>query len=218
MGYIFGWTTAAVIGIRRNETMEIILSNITIIAMVASAFVGSLAYTVIMAISKYGKQKADAEILRSKIAESGRDPDAADQLTAAEKWELNKAKKFDRIFLVTDMVTVILGTALACAILLATDGPDDWMCYAVLGLVSGIISTWFLYELIMKDVAAGQWHKKSAEAFRIVKSVADKAAEMSGGYTALVQRYIDYGFGRKDAEKMARDAVVNNPDLMKREE
>lgn len=218
MGYIFGWTTAAVIGIRRNETMEIILSNITIIAMVASAFVGSLAYTVIMAISKYGKQKADAEILRSKIAESGRDPDAADQLTAAEKWELNKAKKFDRIFLVTDMVTVILGTALACVILLATDGPDDWMCYAVCGLVSGIISTWFLYELIMKDVAAGQWHKKSAEAFRIVKSVADKAAEMSGGYTALVQRYIDYGFGRKDAEKMARDAVVNNPDLMKREE
>lgn len=200
--------------------MEIILSNITIIAMVVSAFVGSLAYTVIMAISKYGKQKADAEILRSKIAESGRDPDAVDQLTASEKWELTKAKKFDKIFLITDMVTVIMGTALACAILIVAEGKlgDDLAKYILYGLILGIVGTWFIYELIMKDVATGQWQKKSADAFRIVKSVADKTAEVNGGYAALVQKFVDYGFGKKDAEKMARDAIVANPDLLKKEE
>ena len=113
LGYVFGWTTAGIIGIRRNETMEIILSNITIIAMVVCALVGSLAFTVFMAISKYEKQRTDAEKLRSKIAESGRDPDAVDQLTSAEKWELTKASKFDRIFIIADAMTVILSNLLA---------------------------------------------------------------------------------------------------------
>lgn len=220
LGYVFGWTTAGIIGIRRNETMEIILSNITIIAMVVCALVGSLAFTVFMAISKYEKQRTDAEKLRSKIAESGRDPDAVDQLTSAEKWELTKANKFDRIFIIADAMTVILGTALACAVLILANGRigDEWEYYAVYGLVLGIVATWFLYELVIKDVAAGQWQKKSADAFRLVKSVADKTAEMNGGYAALIEKLVASGVKKKQAEKLAKQMVIANPDLLEKEE
>ena len=220
MGYVFGWTTAGIIGIRRNETMEIILSNITIIAMVVCALVGSLAFTVFMAISKYEKQRTDAEKLRSKIAESGRDPDAVDQLTSAEKWELTKASKFDRIFIIADAMTVILGTALACAVLILANGRigDEWEYYAIYGLIMGILATWFLYELVIKDVAAGQWQKKSADAFRIVKSVADKTAEMNGGYAALVEKLVASGVKKKQADKLAKQMVIANPDLLEKEE
>ena len=220
LGYVFGWTTAGIIGIRRNETMEIILSNITIIAMVVCALVGSLAFTVFMAISKYEKQRTDAEKLRSKIAESGRDPDAVDQLTSAEKWELTKASKFDRIFIIADAMTVILGTALACAVLILANGRigDEWEYYAIYGLIMGILATWFLYELVIKDVAAGQWQKKSADAFRIVKSVADKTAEMNGGYAALVEKLVASGVKKKQADKLAKQMVIANPDLLEKEE
>lgn len=219
LGYIFGWTTAGVIGIGRVKTMEIILSNITIIAMVACALIGSLAFTVFMAISKYEKQKTDAEKLRTKIAESGRDPGAVDQLTSAEKWELTKASKFDRIFIIADAMTVITGTALACAVLiLANERIGDVVeYYAVYGLILGILATWFLYELVIKDVAAGQWQKKSADAFRIVKSVADETAEVEGGYAALVQKLIASGVKKKQADKLAKQMVIANPDLLKEE-
>ena len=219
LGYIFGWTTAGVIGIGRVKTMEIILSNITIIAMVACALIGSLAFTVFMAISKYEKQKTDAEKLRTKIAESGRDPDAVDQLTSAEKWELTKASKFDKIFIIADLMNVVSGTALACAVLiLANERIGDVVeYYAVYGLILGIVATWFLYETVLKSVAAGEWQKKSADAFRIVKSVADEAAEVEGGYAALVQKLIASGVKKKEAEKLAKEMIVANPDLLKEE-
>lgn len=220
LGYMFGWTTAGIIGIGRVKTMEVILSNITIIAMVACALVGSLAFTVFMAISKFEKQKADAEKLRTKIAENGRDPSAEDQLTSAEKWELTKASKFDKIFLIADAMTVILGTALACAILILANDRigDEWEYYAVYGLILGLIATWFLYELVIKSVAAGEWQKKSADAFRLVKSVADKTAEMNGGYAALVDKLIASGVKKKQAEKLAKQMVIANPDLLEEKE
>lgn len=200
--------------------MEVILSNMTIIAMVVCALIGSLAFTVFMAISKYEKQKADAEKLRSKIADAGRDPDAADQLTSAEKWELTKASKFDKIFLIADAMTVILGTALACAVLILANERigDEWTYYAVYGLVLGILATWFLYELVIKDVAAGQWQKKSADAFRIVKTNIDKAAEVNGGYAGLVEKLVASGVKKKQAEKLAKQMVIANPDLLEKEE
>ena len=52
--------------------MEIILSNMAIIAMAISALVGSLAFTVSIALSKYAKQKTDAEKLKRKILLHGR--------------------------------------------------------------------------------------------------------------------------------------------------
>ena len=94
---------------------------------------------------------------------------------------------------------------------------NEWEYYAVYGLILGLLATWFLYELVIKDVAAGQWQKKSADAFRIVKSVADEAAEVEGGYAALVQKLIASGVKKKEADKLAKEMIVANPDLLKEE-
>jgi len=211
-----GW----VFGIWR-DTMDIILSNISLIAMVLCAFVGASAYMVFIAISKYEKQKTDAEKLKYKIVAEGRDPENPEQLTPSEKWEINKAQKFDKIFLIADAMAIVLGTALACMVLIfrsETIGADAWERYAVYGLILGIIATFFLNETVIKYVAAGEWQKKTAEAFRTVKAVADEVAEVSGGYPALVQKYIDNGFSKKEAAKLAKEAIVANPDLLKLKE
>ena len=199
--------------------MEIILSNLAIIAMAVSALVGSLAFTISIALSKYAKQKTDAEKLKSKLAEAGRDPEDLASLTAAERWEIVKAQKFDRMFLIAYALTAVLGTALACAVLImASDRiADDWEHYAVYGLIAGIVASWFLYETVTKSVMAGEWQKKSAEAFRIVKTVADKTAEVEGGYAALVQKYITNGISKKEAQKLAKEAIVANPGLLDKE-
>lgn len=220
LGYIIGWTMGGwVFGIWR-DTMDIILSNTAIIAMVVSSLVGSAAFIICMAVSKYEKQKADAEKLRTKIAENGRDPTDEAQLTANEKWELTKASKFDKIFLIAYAVNISLGTALACIILILAEDriPDEWVYYAAYGLVLGIVAAWFLYETVIKSVAAGEWQKKSADAFRIVKSVADETAEVNGGYQALVQKLIASGVKKKQADKLAKQMVIANPDLLKESE
>jgi uncharacterized membrane protein len=221
LGYLVGWTMGGWIFGIWSDTMDIILSNISLIAMVVCAFVGSAAFMVFNAVSKYEKQKTDAEKVKNKIVSEGRDPENPDQLTIAEKWEINKASKFDKIFLFADAGAVILGTLLACAVLLFRSeaiGADAWDMYAVYGLVLGMIATWLIYEMVLKYVAAGEWQKKTADAFRIVKAVADEAAEVSGGYPALVQKFIDNGFSKKEAQKLAKDAIIANPDILKPKE
>ena len=219
LGYLFGWSTAGIIGIRRVHTMEILLSHEAIIAMVVCALIGSLAYTVFTAVSKFEKQRTDAEKLRSKIAESGRDPTDLASLSPAERWEITKASKFDKIFIIADVMTVVLGTALACAVLILANEKvgTEWEYYAVYGLIMGIVATWFLYETVIKAVAAGEWQKKSADAFRLVKANVDKVAEVEGGYAALVQKYINNGISKKEAQKLAKEAIVANPDLLNKE-
>ena len=221
LGYIIGWTMGGwIFGIWR-DTMEIILSNISLIAMVLCSFLGASAYMVAIAISKYEKQRTDAEKVKYKIVSEGRDPENPDQLTPAEKWEINKAQKFDKIFLIADAMAIVLGTAIACMVLIFrgdTIGADSWEKYAVYGLVLGIIAAFLINEAVLKHVAAGEWQKKTAEAFRIVKAVADEAAEISGGYPALVQKYIDNGFSKKEAQKLAKEAIIANPDLLKPKE
>lgn len=219
LGYVFGWTTAGIIGIGRVTTMEIILANETLIAMAICALAGSLVFTLAIALSKYAKQVTDAEKLKKKLAEEGRDPEDLENLTAAERWEIVKAKKFDRMFLIAYALNAILGAALACAVLILAQEKivSDWEHFAVYGLILGIIASWFLYETVMKSVMAGEWQKKSAEAFRIVQAVADKAVEVNGGYAALVQKFIAGGISKKDAEKMAKDAIIANPDLLNKE-
>lgn len=220
LGYLFGWTTAGIIGIGRVRTMEIILNNLTIIAMAVSAFVGSLAFTVSIALSKYAKQKRDAEELKSKLAESGRDPEDLESMTAVERWTIKKAEKFDRMFLIMYALTAIMGTLVACAVLLVMEDRlgDEWTHYAVYGLIAGLVASWILYEAVTKSVMAGEWQKKTADAFRVAKTVADKAVvEVNGGYAALVQKFISGGFSKKDAEKMAKDAIIANPALLDKE-
>ena len=220
LGYLVGWTMGGyVFGIWR-DTMDIILSNTAMIAMVVCSLVGSLAFIVFMAISKYEKQKTDAEKVKAKIVAEGRDPENPEQLTISEKWEIGKAAKFDKIFIIADAMAVISGTALACAVMLLSTAKigEEWDAYAIYGLILGIVATWFLYETVIKSVAAGEWQKKSADAFRIVKSVADEAAEVEGGYAALVQKLIASGVKKKQADKLAKQMVIANPDLLKKED
>ena len=46
----------------------------------------------------------------------------------------------------------------------------------------------------------------------------DKAAEVSGGYPALVQKLIASGVKKKQADKLAKQMVIANPDLLKKED
>ena len=200
--------------------MDIILSTASAIAMIVCALAGSMAFTVFASVSKYEKQKTDAEKLRSKIAAEGRDPTDLASLTASEKWELIKAQKFDRIFLIADIMAVILGTGLACAVLYFYGGgyvEDVWPKYAVLGLIAGIVATWFLSETVIKTVAEGKWQQKSADAFRIVKSAVDETVKAKGGYAALVQKFLDAGLTKKEAQEMAKDAIARNPSILDEE-
>ena len=107
---------AYIIGIK-SDTMDIYLSMESLIALVICALVGSLAYTIFGALSRWEKQRTDAEKVRNAVAASGRDPTDDAQLTAAEKWDLTKAQKFDRLFLVADILQVIIGTGIAVAIM-----------------------------------------------------------------------------------------------------
>ena len=219
-GWISAWVAAGLFGIKENETMEIVLSNVTIIAMAVASFVGSIAFCISIALSKYAKQKADAVKLERKIAEGGRDPEDLEVLTASEKWELSKAGKFDKIFLIGYALTAIIGALLACAVLIIAQEriADEWMTYAVYGLILGIIGAWFLYETVTKSVMAGEWQKKSEDAFRIVKAATDKAAEVEGGYEALIAKLVASGVKKSEAKKIAKEMIVANPDLLTKEE
>ena len=211
-GWMSSWVAAGIFGIGEYETMEIIISNITLIAMAVASIVGSMVFSFSIALSKFAKQKADAVKLERKIVDSGRDPEETEALTASEKWELGKAKKFDKIFLIGYTLNAIVGGLLAIAVLIFAQERlgDEWMAYAVYGLVLGIVGAWFLYETVTKSVMAGEWQKKSEEAFRVVKAVADEVAEVEGGYDALVSKLMASGIKKSDAKKMAKEIIVKS--------
>ena len=210
------WAVAGIFGIKESETMEIIISNITLIAMAVASVVGSMAFSFSIALSKYAKQKTDAAKLERKIAEGGRDPENIESLTASEKWELDKAKKFDKIFFIGYTLNAIVGALLAVAVLIIAQEKvgDEWMTYAVYGLVLGIIGAWFLYETVTKSVMAGEWQKKSEDAFRIVKATVDKAVEVEGGYDALIAKLMASGIKKSEAKKLARVMIAEDPTIL----
>lgn len=208
---------AYLIGISRSDTMDIYLSMESLIALVICAFIGALFYTVFGALSRYEKQRTDAEKIRNAVAASGRDPTAEDQLTASEKWELKKACKFDRLFLVADIFQVIIGTGIAVAILFLFGGSvieDQFAKYGVLGFVAGIIVTLIIYETLVKTAVAGLWEKKSAEAFRVITTVADEVVEANGGLQTLIDKYTAAGLSKREAREMAKAKLIEDPDYL----
>lgn len=213
LGYA-GWLAVGIsIGIRSYDTMVTALSFESTVALVACAFVGALAYTVFYAVSKYEKQKADAAKLQASIAASGRDPAAEDQLTPAERWELNKAKKFDRIFLIADAFAVIIGAGLAAAAIYLYGHnimEDSFVKYGVLGFLAGIVVTLVINETLVKNAAQGLWEEKSAEAFQIVKAVADDVIEANGGLEALTAKLVAQGFSKREAKKLAKQKLAED--------
>ena len=60
--------------------------------------------------------------------------------------------------------------------------------------------------------------KATVEALNGVKSTADKAAEVEGGYEALIAKLVASGVKKSEAKKLAKEMIVANPDLLTKEE
>lgn len=196
--------------------------ELTTIALLVCSVLGAAAYIVLGAIAKYEKQRTDAAQLKSKIAANGRDPDNLEQLTPAERWEIKKAQKFDKIFLIADAVAIIMASAFSYAVIhyFGADylTPGAWEEYAVAGIAGGIIAALFIDKTVMQWIAAGLWEVKTAKAFQlaapVIEEVIAKAAPVSK-YDELVQSYIGGGFSSKKAKKMAEDYIANHPECLK---
>lgn len=195
--------------------------ELTTIALLACSILGASAYIILGAIAKYEKQRTDAAQLKSKIAANGRDPDNDAQLTAAERWEINKAQKFDKIFIAADAVAIILAAAFSYAAVsyFGVDylTPDAWQEYGFAGIAGGIISALFIDRTVMQWVANGLWEVKTAKAFQYVAPIIEEAvkAPAMSKYDELVQSYISGGFGKRKAQKMAEDYIANHPECLK---
>lgn len=196
-------------------------AQLTTIAALAASFIGAAAYIILGAVAKYEKQRTDAAQLKSKIATNGRDPDNLEQLTPAERWEIKKAQKFDKIFIIADAVALVLATAFSYAVIHYFGAshltPEAWEEYAVAGLAVGIASALFLDKTVMQWIANGLWEAKTAEAFQIVKPAIEEAvkAPALSKFDELVQSYIAGGFSTKKAKKMAQDYIANHPEVLK---
>ena len=194
--------------------------ELTTIAMVVGAFLGASAYIILAAIAKYEKQRTDAAELKSKIAANGRDPDNLEQLTAAERWEIKKAQKFDRLFIVVDLVALIMATAFSYALIhyFGADylTPESWEEYGFAGIVAGIVSALFLDKTVIQWVAKGLWEAKTAKAFQVILPVIENVvkAPMSK-FDELVKTYTDGGFAPKKAKKLAEDYIAAHPECLK---
>ena len=195
--------------------------ELTTLAMLVCSILGASAYVILGAIAKYEKQKTDAAQLKSKIAANGRDPDNAAQLTPAERWEIKKAQKFDKIFLIADAVAIIVASAFSYAVLhyFGQDylTPEAWEEYAVAGIAVGIISALFLDKTVMQWVAKGLWEAKTAKAFQLAAPIIEEAikAPAMSKIDELVQAYISGGFAPKKAKKLAEEYVANHPECLR---
>lgn len=219
--YVPGWwlarfgITAAVIGGFKMEPLET-----TILAAIICSAIGAAAYIILTELARFKKQRTDAEKLRSKIATEGRDPTDPAQLTPAERWELTKAQKFDRIFIAVGIIGAILATGAAVGVL-HVFGPNwiepEWQNYAIMGAVLGIIAAWVFDQTILDAIATCTWQDKTAKAFRIVEAVAIEAAETSK-LDELIAKYVKAGFSAKDAKEMAKEYLLNHPEALPAEE
>jgi len=188
------------------------LTSISAIAMIVCAVFGALFYVVLNAISKFEKQKTDADELRAKIVQSGRDPADLSTLTVAEKWDLQKVQKFDRLFLIVDIFAVLVSAGLSVAgVLLFGEKILDpvWQEYAVATFFIAIAVAWFLDMTILKALGTAEWEKRKQDAFQTVASVVEEA--VATGMThkdELIAKFVDAGFSKKEAEALAKEAIL----------
>lgn len=217
--YALGWlacslATWAVVGGIHMEPLET-----TIIAAIICSAVGAVAYIVLTSLARYKKQRTDAEKLRSKIAEEGRDPLNPEQLSAFERWELTKAQKFDRIFIAVGAIGAILSTLAATGILYVF-GPNwiepTWQYYAIVAGVLGIVAAWAFDQTIIDAIATCTWQDKTRKAFQTVSAVVAEVAETSK-LDELVAKYVKAGFSAKDAKEMAKEYILSHPEEIEAE-
>lgn len=218
LGYPLVWCFIGFsMGITIGSDNMIAITTASAIALVVSAFVGAILYTAFASISAYQEQKAQAVELKAKIVTSGRDPEDPACLTVKEKWDIQKVAKFNKLFIIADVLQVIVGTIIAVSVLYFFGGDyiaDAWEQYAVAGFIAGIVGAWFIGETLVKTAVAGEWSKKAAEAFRGVKAVAEDAIKGMTRKDELVARFIEEGFSKKEAQNLAKEILV---DEMKKE-
>jgi len=211
LGYPLLWCAVGIsFGMRYDSMIE--LTSISAIAMIVCAVFGALFYVVLNAISKFEKQKTDADELRAKIVQSGRDPADLSTLTVAEKWDLQKVQKFDRLFLIVDIFAVLVSAGLSVAgVLLFGEKILDpvWQEYAVATFFIAIAVAWFLDMTILKALGTAEWEKRKQDAFQTVASVVEEA--VATGMThkdELIAKFVDAGFSKKEAEALAKEAIL----------
>ena len=215
LGYPILWLAVGVsLGITGRDSM-IAISTESTIALIVCAFIGTLLYVIAYAFDKYEKQKKDAEEIKDKVVKSGRDPEDPAVLTVSEKWEITKCLKFDRLFIIADIVWVILACVVAVAGLYFYGGQyieDSMPKFAFAGFIVGIISAWFIGEAFIKTIASGKWSEKAADAFRTVKPLVEETvAKVAGAsrFDELVKKYIDAGLSKKEAKKKASEKIAD---------
>lgn len=212
LGYPLLWCAVGIsFGMRYDSMIE--LTSISAIAMIVCAVFGALFYVVLNAISKFEKQKTDADALRAKIVQSGRDPADLSTLTVAEKWDLQKVQKFDRLFLIVDIFAVIVSAGLSVAGVVFFGekilDPAVWQEYAVATFFIAIFVAWFLDMTLLKALGTAEWEKRKQDAFQAVASVVEEA--VATGMThkdELIAKFVDAGFSKKEAEALAKEAIL----------
>ena len=217
LGYPAVWLTIGLaFGIIGRDSM-IEISTASAIAMTVCALVGAIFYVVLNAFSKYEEQRTDADELKDKIATSGRDPTDLNALTAKERWDLTKAQKFDKMFIVIDALAVLISAGLAVAgvyffgdrIHLVT-----WEEYALVAFFAGLLVAFVMDMTIIKALGTAEWEKKKQAAFQGVTAVAEKAVATAAGSRKdeLIAKYLEAGFSRKEAEKAAKEKLIEEID------
>ena len=191
------------------------ISVASALALTILAVIGSGFYFVFYGISKYREQKAQAEELKAEIVASGRDPSDASALTVKERWEIQKCQKFDKIFLIADVLGILISAGGAIAViyfygLAAGRIPDDWQTVGTAAFFGGVIGAWFVNETLVKTAAKGEWSKKAAEAFRTVRPIIEDAINQAASRKdELVAKFMAQGFSKKEAEQYAKDVIVD---------
>ena len=212
LGYPLLWCAVGIsFGMRYDSMIE--LTSISAIAMIVCAVFGALFYVVLNAISKFEKQKTDADALRAKIVQSGRDPADLSTLTVAEKWDLQKVQKFDRLFLIVDIFAVLVSAGLSVAGVVFFGekilNPEVWQEYAVATFFIAIAVAWFLDMTILKALGTAEWEKRKQDAFQVVTAAVEEA--VATGMThkdELIAKFVDAGFSKKEAESLAKEAIL----------
>jgi len=191
------------------------ISTASALALTILALIGSVFYFVFYAVSKYREQKAQAEALKAEIVASNRDPNDPNVLTVKEKWEISKCAKFDKIFLIADILGILISAGGAIAViyfygLAAGRIPDDWQTVGTAAFFGGIVGAWFINETLVKTAAKGEWSKKAAEAFRTVRpAIEDAINQAASRKDELVAKFMAQGFNKKEAEQYAKDVIVD---------
>lgn len=215
--YVLGrwpWRIVALVAIIRGLTMEPL--ETTLIAAIVCSAVGALSYIILTSLARYKKQKTDAEKLKSKIAGNGRDPTDLASLTPAERWEITKADKFDRIFVYVDIIATILSAAAATGVLYVFGPnwiPNEWQYYAIVGIIAGVAAAWIFDQTVIDAIATCTWQDKTRKAFQTVATAAVEVAKTSK-FDELVQSYVAGGLSEKDAKKMAKEYIMNHPEAI----